>query len=208
MDMRTNRSDWRQRKAARAVRSRHSCCPLARLLNRRLLLVFFLAQPPMTEHWNAGLGPHTPVIKDGKLYGRGGGQCCYTHLVKPQRVLGILLTANYAVSLADDGYSLFAAINALQVLQAQGLPHARAVVLIEFCEESGSRDLPHFLELKKKEVGEPSLVFCLDSGCHNYEQVSRGAMQGTIQTKLTLASPVSALVLVRNRCGARPVCAA
>jgi acetylornithine deacetylase/succinyl-diaminopimelate desuccinylase-like protein len=92
-----------------------------------------------------GTGPHTPVIKDGKLYGRGG---------------------------ADDGYSLMAAINALQVLQSQGLPHARAVILIENCEESGSRDLPYFLDLKKKEVGEPSLVFCLDSGCHNYE-VSR-----------------------------------
>jgi acetylornithine deacetylase/succinyl-diaminopimelate desuccinylase-like protein len=98
-------------------------------------------QPPMAADWMAGTGPHTPVIKDGKLYGRGG---------------------------ADDGYAMFAAINALQVLQAQGLPHARAVILIENCEESGSRDLPYFLDLKKKEVGEPSLVLCLDSGCHNY----------------------------------------
>ena len=31
-------------------------------------------QPPMTEFWNAGTGPHTPVVKDGKLYGRGGGK--------------------------------------------------------------------------------------------------------------------------------------
>lgn len=101
-------------------------------------------QPPMTEFWNPGTGPHTPVVKDGKLYGRGG---------------------------ADDGYSIFAAIGALQVLQAQGLPHCKAVILIEACEESGSRDLAHYLELKKEQVGVPSLVCCLDSGCHNYEQV-------------------------------------
>jgi hypothetical protein len=28
-------------------------------------------QPPMTEFWEEGLGPHKPVIRDGKLYGRG-----------------------------------------------------------------------------------------------------------------------------------------
>lgn len=77
----------------------------------------------------------------------------------------------FSLSPADDGYSIFAAIGALQVLQAQGLPHCRAVILVEACEESGSRDLPHYLELKKEQVGVPSLVCCLDSGCHNYEQV-------------------------------------
>lgn len=29
-------------------------------------------QPPLTEQWSEGLGPYTPVIKNGKLYGRGG----------------------------------------------------------------------------------------------------------------------------------------
>lgn len=29
-------------------------------------------QPPLTDAWASGLGPYTPVIKDGKLYGRGG----------------------------------------------------------------------------------------------------------------------------------------
>jgi len=115
-------------------------------------------QPPMTEHWMAGTGPHTPVIKDGKLYGRGG---------------------------ADDGYSIFAAIGALQVLQSQGLPHARAVILVEACEESGSRDLPYYLEQKKDIVGTPSLVCCLDSGCHNYKQLwSTTSLRGLMMAYL------------------------
>lgn len=29
-------------------------------------------QPPMAGDWMSGTGPYTPVIKDGKLYGRGG----------------------------------------------------------------------------------------------------------------------------------------
>jgi len=29
-------------------------------------------QPPMEGKWLPGLGPYTPVIRDGKLYGRGG----------------------------------------------------------------------------------------------------------------------------------------
>lgn len=115
-------------------------------------------QPPMTEFWMKGTGPHTPVVKDGKLYGRGG---------------------------ADDGYSIFAAIGALQVLQAQGLPHARSVILVEACEESGSRDLPYFLGLKDKEVGVPSLVCCLDSGCHNYENLwSTTSLRGLMMADL------------------------
>jgi len=115
-------------------------------------------QPPMTEHWMPGTGPHTPVIKDGKLYGRGG---------------------------ADDGYSICAAIGALQVLQAQGLPHARAVIMVEACEESGSRDLPYFLEQKKSVLGTPSLVCCLDSGCHNYEQLwSTTSLRGLMMAYL------------------------
>ena len=61
------------------------------------------------------LSPWEPVLRDGKLYGRGG---------------------------ADDGYALFGSLTAIAALQAEGIPHGRCVVMIEGCEESGSFDLP------------------------------------------------------------------
>lgn len=114
-------------------------------------------QPPM-DGWNDGLGPWKPVIKDGRLYGRGG---------------------------ADDGYSAFASLTAIQALKQQGLPHARCVIIIEACEESGSTDLPYYIEALKERIGTPSLVVCLDSGCGNYEQLwvtcsLRGLLNGIL----------------------------
>jgi len=114
-------------------------------------------QPPM-EGWSEGLGPWTPVVRDGKLYGRGG---------------------------ADDGYAAFAAITAINALKRQGMPTARCVVLIEACEESGSGDLPHYIEALADRIGTPELVVCLDSGCGNYEQLwmtvsLRGLLNGTL----------------------------
>jgi len=119
-------------------------------------------QPPMTEHWHAGLGPFSPVIKDGKLYGRGG---------------------------ADDGYAIFAALLAVRALQEQKVPHARIVIIVEACEESGSKDLPFYIEKLAPRIGTPSLVICLDSGCGNYEQMwlttsLRGLIVGTLEVKI------------------------
>jgi acetylornithine deacetylase/succinyl-diaminopimelate desuccinylase-like protein len=94
--------------------------------------------------WAEGTGPWIPVIKGDKLYGRGG---------------------------ADDGYALFGALTAISALQQQGVPHARCVVLIEACEESGSFDLPFYVDHLTARIGSPSLVVCLDSGCGNYDQL-------------------------------------
>jgi acetylornithine deacetylase/succinyl-diaminopimelate desuccinylase-like protein len=100
-------------------------------------------QPEMTG-WAEGLGPWTPVIKGDRLYGRGG---------------------------ADDGYAMFGSLSALLALAEQGVPHARCVILIEACEESGSYDLPHYVDHLAARIGSPSLVVCLDSGCGNYDQL-------------------------------------
>jgi len=101
-------------------------------------------QPPLTDKWAEGLHPYKPVIRDGKLYGRGG---------------------------ADDGYAVFAAITSIQVLKEQNIPHDRYVIIIEASEESGSPDLPYYIEHHKNDIGVPSLIVCLDSGCGNYEQL-------------------------------------
>ena len=100
-------------------------------------------QPEMTG-WADDLGPWKPVLKGDKLYGRGG---------------------------ADDGYAIFGSIAALIALADQKLPHARCVILIEACEESGSYDLPHYVDHLASRIGQPSLVVCLDSGCGNYDQL-------------------------------------
>jgi acetylornithine deacetylase/succinyl-diaminopimelate desuccinylase-like protein len=100
-------------------------------------------QPEMTG-WADDLGPWKPVIKGDKLYGRGG---------------------------ADDGYALFGSLTAIRALKEQGLPHSRCVILIEACEESGSYDLPFYVDHLAEQIGKPSLVVCLDSGCANYDQL-------------------------------------
>lgn len=118
-------------------------------------------QPEMTG-WAEGLGPWIPVLKDGRLYGRGG---------------------------ADDGYAMFGALAAIEALKAQDVPHARCVILIEGCEESGSTDLPFYVDHLADRLGRPSLVICLDSGCGNYDQLwlttsLRGLASGTLSVRV------------------------
>ncbi len=121
----------------------------------------FDKQPPMTG-WEPELGPWKPVIRGDKLYGRGG---------------------------ADDGYSLFASLTAIRALAEQGVPHARCVVLIEGCEESGSYDLPYYIDALADRIGKPSLVICLDSGCATYDEMwtttsLRGMAAGTLRVDI------------------------
>jgi acetylornithine deacetylase/succinyl-diaminopimelate desuccinylase-like protein len=44
-------------------------------------------------------------------------------------------------------------------------------VLVETCEESGSADLPAYMDALASRVGRPDLVVCLDASCGNYEQL-------------------------------------
>ena len=109
-----------------------------------VLLYGHMDKQPEFTGWVDGLSPWEPVLRDGKLYGRGG---------------------------ADDGYAVFSSLTAIRLLQEQGMPHARCVVLIEACEESGSYDLPHYVEQLARRIGTPSLVVCLDAECGNYDQL-------------------------------------
>jgi acetylornithine deacetylase/succinyl-diaminopimelate desuccinylase-like protein len=116
-------------------------------------------QPEMTG-WRSDLGPWTPVVENGKLYGRGG---------------------------ADDGYAVFCALAALRALHEEKRPHARVAMLIECCEESGSYDLPAYLEALGSRLGAPDLVIGLDSGCGNYEQLwGTTSLRGLVNGVLTV----------------------
>ena len=126
--------------------------------DRTVLLYGHLDKQPEMVGWRDGFGPWVPVIEDGKLYGRGG---------------------------ADDGYAVFAALAAIGALQAEGVPHARCLGMIETCEESGSYDLPAYLEALSARMGRVDFVVGLDSGCGDYERLwmttsLRGLAAGTL----------------------------
>ncbi|HEX5786542.1 MAG TPA: M20/M25/M40 family metallo-hydrolase [Woeseiaceae bacterium] len=124
-----------------------------------VLLYGHYDKQPEFSGWEKGLGPWEPVLRDGKLYGRGG---------------------------ADDGYATFGSLTAVRALQEQGIPHARCIVLIEGCEESGSFDLPWYIDALADRIGTPDLVVCLDAECGNYDQLwcttsLRGNLTGTLR---------------------------
>jgi acetylornithine deacetylase/succinyl-diaminopimelate desuccinylase-like protein len=130
--------------------------------NETVLLYGHLDKQPEMTGWRQGLSPWNPVREGDKLYGRGG---------------------------ADDGYSSFASLAALRLVREQQLPHARCVVLIEACEESGSTDLPAYIQHLAPRIGKPSLVVCLDSGCGNYDQLwmttsLRGLVSGNLKVEI------------------------
>jgi acetylornithine deacetylase/succinyl-diaminopimelate desuccinylase-like protein len=127
-----------------------------------VLLYGHLDKQPEFTGWLPGLGPWEPVIRDGRLYGRGA---------------------------ADDGYAVFSSLTAIAALKQQQVRLPRCVVLIEACEESGSDDLPAHLAALGATLGEPSLVVCLDAECGNYQQVwcttsLRGNLVGTLRVRV------------------------
>ena len=126
-----------------------------------LLYGHYDKQPEFTG-WAPGLAPWRAVLRGGKLYGRGG---------------------------ADDGYALFASLTAVAALRKAGLPHARCLVLIEGCEESGSFDLPFHVEALQDAIGRPDPVICLDAECGNYDQLwvttsLRGLLPGVLSVDI------------------------
>lgn len=104
-------------------------------------------QPPL-DGWDSELGPYKPVIreKDGEpwLYGRGG---------------------------ADDGYAIFAACTAVSAIKKQQVLHPRIFIVIEGSEESGSPDLPFYIEQLNQRLGKVDFVVCLDSGAGTYNEL-------------------------------------
>jgi acetylornithine deacetylase/succinyl-diaminopimelate desuccinylase-like protein len=126
-----------------------------------VLLYGHLDKQPEMVGWREGYGPWQPLYEDGKLYGRGG---------------------------ADDGYATFAALSAIGALQAQGIAHSRCAGMIETCEESGSYDLPAYLDALVPRMGNVDFVIGLDSGCGDYERLwATTSLRGLVGGTLTVA---------------------
>jgi len=131
-------------------------------IEETVLIYGHLDKQPEFNGWFDDLGPWDPVIKNDRLYGRGG---------------------------ADDGYAIYSAISAIKALQEQALPLPRIIVLIECSEESGSPDLPYYMAALEEQIGEPGLVIALDSTCGNYDQLwvttsLRGMITGELKVEV------------------------
>jgi acetylornithine deacetylase/succinyl-diaminopimelate desuccinylase-like protein len=133
------------------------------LANETVLLYGHLDKQPEFTGWRDGLGPWKPVVEGDRLYGRGS---------------------------ADDGYATFSALTAIEAAREAGFPHAHCVVLIEASEESGSRDLPYYVDKLADWIGTPSLIVCLDSGCLDYDHLwlttsLRGLLLGRLDVTIS-----------------------
>ena len=120
-------------------------------------------QPSKPELWSEGLHPLRAVRRDPWLYGRGS---------------------------VDDGYGGYLCATSVRLLQEQGLPHPKCTMIIETCEESGSFDLPPYLEALTEQLGDPDIVVVMDSGGPDYEhtwmtEALRGLVSGTLSVKVS-----------------------
>ena len=123
------------------------------------LLYGHLDKQPPVGGWADGLDAWTPVVRDGRLYGRGA---------------------------ADDGYAGYAAAVAVEAVTTAGGAHGRCVILLETGEESGSPDLPEYLSVLAPRFGDVSLVVCLDSGAGDYDRMwLTTSLRGLVQTTIT-----------------------
>jgi len=130
--------------------------------DRTVMFYGHLDKQPEMSGWREDLGPWTPKIENGRLYGRGA---------------------------ADDGYALYAALTVVRAMDATCMPRPRCVGLIETCEESGSPDLPAYLRKLAPRLGQVQLVVGLDSGCGNYDQLwvttsLRGLVGGVLTVEI------------------------
>ena len=120
-------------------------------------------QPSKPELWSEGLHPLRAVRRDPWLYGRGS---------------------------VDDGYGGYLCATSIRLLQEAGAPHPRCTMIIETCEESGSFDLPPYLEALTDQLGDPDMVVVMDSGGPDYDHVwmteaLRGLVSGTLSVKVS-----------------------
>lgn len=117
---------------------------------------------PETGEWQEGLGAWTPVLKNNCLYGRGS---------------------------ADDGYSFYLMGVCVAALKTLNHAHPRIIGIFETQEESGSKDLPYYLNLIHDRLGSVNAFFILDNSCSDYERLwtvssLRGVIKGTLKVKV------------------------
>jgi len=120
---------------------------------------------PAMEEWSKGLGPFSPVVRGERLYGRGA---------------------------ADDGWSIFGVMCALEALERCAVPHRRVVAIMEGEEESGSSGFEEYLGMLRDRAVEPRAVISLDSGGPTDDRLwmvtsLRGSIRFSLQVEVLVA---------------------
>lgn len=131
-------------------------------VDKNIFVYGHLDKQPESEGWSPGFGPWLPKVYDNKLYGRGS---------------------------VDDGYSIYSIMTSLNFLHEYSIPYPRCFILLESCEESGSYDLPFYIDKLKNIIKKPDLCICLDSGCGDYDRLwvtnsLRGMISGDLSVQI------------------------
>lgn len=111
---------------------------------------------PSGDAWSHGASGYEPVVRDGKLYGRGS---------------------------VDGGFAPHCFITAIATLAKLDVPRPRCVLFFETTEKSASAFLPRYLPELSEIVGEPDLIVFLESICADYDRIwyltgYRGIVEG------------------------------
>jgi acetylornithine deacetylase/succinyl-diaminopimelate desuccinylase-like protein len=111
--------------------------------------------------WAEGLSATNPVVRDGKVYGRGAN---------------------------DDAYASFLFITALKYAQLRNLPYPRIVMVLETGEESGDEEITRYLRDLRPRIGDIDVILVLDAGAEDYATAwlcssLRGAAAGVLDVQ-------------------------
>ena len=118
------------------------------------------------EGWSPGLSATEPVVRDGKVYGRGTN---------------------------DDCYEGFLVIAAIKYLEEHNIPHPKIIMLMETGEESGDDEIVRYLKKLRPEIGDVGVIMVLDAEAEDYKTMwccksLRGVAMGVLNVK-HLAKP-------------------
>ncbi|MCQ2819452.1 MAG: M20/M25/M40 family metallo-hydrolase [archaeon] len=130
--------------------------------DRTVLLYCHYDKQLPAEGWDEDKGPYTPVIQDGKLYGRGS---------------------------VDDGYASFSALTAIKCCQSLNMPLPRIILIVEGAEESDSSDLDYYFVKLMPIYGNLSLFISLDSTMEDFNHIwVTTTKRGFAEFKITIKS--------------------
>lgn len=104
--------------------------------------------------------PRKPSIHDGRLYGRGA---------------------------SDDGPAVYVGLEAMLSLREQNCAHGHCHFVLESAEESGSPGIMDYIDKLSAELGDVTLIVCLDGGNADFEHMwTANSLRGLVAGTLTI----------------------